>query len=229
MKTLIKKSIPLALAFAIVLSLSCCGGGDKDIILPDIVFVRAHHYPSEEEYVTGKFIGTAGYYVDKNGVIFYFEFEDEAKLIFEEKQVTIEEYADLRNIKELNKRIAEIGVATELEPVPKKDLINYYKSLSKIKKGTALELEKSITCIYSGTNYLYGVRINDNNEEEYILICEDGDFYYHNNKRSARNLYGYLRDIMPSLFAYQRKDLPTYLEDELKNKIDGGTYNEKDS
>ncbi|MCH5348962.1 MAG: hypothetical protein J1E40_06540, partial [Oscillospiraceae bacterium] len=129
-KSLIKKSITLALAFAIVLSLSCCGVGDEDIILPDIVFVDVAHIHTEKEYLTGKFVGTAGYYIDKNGKIFYFEFEDETKPIFEEKQVTIEEYSDLRNIKELNKRIAENSVDTKLEPVPKKDLINYYKSLS---------------------------------------------------------------------------------------------------
>ena len=197
---LFKISISFALAFATVLSLSCCVGGDDDIVLPDIVFVAYFHYPEKSKYLSGEFIGTSGYYIDKNGEIKYFEFEDETEPLFEKESITIEEYSDLRNIEELHKRISEIGIDTNIEPLSQEDFKKYYKELSKIEKDTKLKCEGSYITITCGSTCFYGVRINDN-KEEYIQIYEGGDTFYLNDDKYAKSLFNHLTYFFPETAA----------------------------
>lgn len=189
------KRILLLMLSILFLFTSCKNiSGDSEIVLPDIVFVAVFHYPEEIQYLSGTFIGTAGYYIDKNGEIKYFEFQDEENPIFDiEKDIekgytTMEEYIELRNLNEFHQKIREICIDTEFAPVTKSDLTESYNILLKINKKTKLGLEKDNLGTLWGTAYFYGVRINENNAEEYILIHEDGDYYYINDNRYAKKL-----------------------------------------
>lgn len=170
--------------------------------MPDIVFVMYHYYPLEREYKTGNFIGTSGYYIEKTGEIKYFEFEDEEapKILGENDgtfiKIDINEYSEYRKIDEFNKKIKEHSFDTELNPVPKEDLIGYYKSLLKINTKEKLEYESSNITAVIGLHCIYGI-ISENNEEKYILIHEDGDLYYVNDNRYAQDLYNKLLSVFP--------------------------------
>ncbi len=194
------KKIILLIISSLFLFTSCQNTSDySEVVLPDIVFVAVFHYPEEIQYLSGTFIGTAGYCIDKNGEIKYFEFQDEEKPIFdiEKGYTTIEEYTELRNLNELHKKIREICIDTEFDPVMKSDLMESYNMLLKINKKTKLGLEKDMLNTLWGTSYFYGVRINENNAEEYILIHEHGDYYYINDNRYASKLTSRLYKKFP--------------------------------
>ncbi|MCH5348963.1 MAG: hypothetical protein J1E40_06545 [Oscillospiraceae bacterium] len=191
---LLKKGVSLALAFAVVLSLSCCGGGDEDIILPDIVFVICDYGYKRWDDAPYKI---QGYYIDKNGEIKYFNITDDYEQRWPEFKITLDEYPDVRNIEELHKKITEAGVDTRLEPMPQEDLMNYYKSLMKINKKTKLEYWSNMTNTIVEFKFIYGVRINENNEEEYVLILEkgDGSYWSRDNSHVEKDLLRKLIDI----------------------------------
>lgn len=175
---------------------------DNDIVLPDIVFVKYLYYPGEQEYKTGTFEGTSGYYIDKNGYIKYFEFEDQEDRPFigdyngEFVEIDAEEYSTLRKLREFTEKIKQYGFDTQFDPIPKEDLVNYYKLLLKINSKENLKFESSYLCLVYGSYCFYGVRTNENNEEEYIVIYEGGDMYYINENKYAKDLYNELADVL---------------------------------
>lgn len=195
------KRILLLMLSILFLFTSCKSiSGDSEVVLPDIVFVAVFHYPYEMQYLSGTFIGTAGYCIDKNGEIKYFEFQDEENPIFEldKDYTTMEEYIKLRKLNELHKKIREICIDTEFAPVAKSDLTESYNMLLKINKKTKLGLEMDNLGTTWGTIYFYGVRINENNAEEYVLIHEFGDYYYINDNRYAKKLTSRLYEKFPA-------------------------------
>ncbi len=175
---------------------------DNDIVLPDIVFVKYSYYPGEREYKTGKFTGTSGYYIDKNGYIKYFEFEDQEDRPFignyngEFVEIDVEEYSTLRKLSEFTEKIRQYSFDTQFDPIPKEDLVNYYKLLLKINSKENLKFESSNLCLVFGSDCFYGVRTNENNEEEYIVIYEGGDMYYINENKYANDLYKELANVL---------------------------------
>ncbi|MBD5145233.1 MAG: hypothetical protein HDT21_04880 [Ruminococcus sp.] len=169
--------------------------------MPDIVFVMYHYYPLEREYKTGNFIGTSGYYIEKTGEIKYFEFEDEEPVFdYDNERITIEEYSNLRDIKKIHKKILENNFNTDYEPIQIEDLVDYHKYLLKINSKYKLEFNVSSVDIVLGLTCFYGVKINENKEEEYILIYEYGDFYYDNDNKYAKKIYAQLKNFFGDFF-----------------------------
>ncbi|MGN0609002.1 MAG: hypothetical protein ACI4J6_07330 [Oscillospiraceae bacterium] len=202
---MLNKIFALIVSTAMCLSLlsGCSEAETANVVMPDIVFVIFFHYPEEIEYVTGTFIGTAGYYIDKNGEIKYFEFEDKEEPAFdyEKEYITMEEYSDLRKLDELTEKIKENSFDTDFDAIQKEKLISYYKKLLKIDPKNKLENTKNSLNAVFGLTCFYGVRINGNNEKEYLVAHEYGDFYYSfiNNNYNVENLYKQLSEVFPEI------------------------------
>ncbi len=172
--------------------------------MPEIVFVTYYHFPDELEYKTGKFIGTSGYFIDKNGNIKYFEFENEEiacgflenTVVDKDTNSIYDSYSEYSILQDLNKKIQENSFETDYEPISKEKLIGYYDSLFEI-SNTKIDTDTVRIPIDQGLSCLYGVRLDENNNEEYLLLNEHGDSYFNNEDRYAEQLSEQLSSVLP--------------------------------
>ena len=201
---MLKKILNGIMAIAVcVVGLSGCGESQtEEVEMPEIVFVASFHYPGVKDYLTGTFRGTAGYCVDKNGNIKYFEFEypNDPAYDYEKECITIAEYSEMRKLSEFHKNVKASTIDTNFSAISQEDLSNYYKTSKKIKNKS--KLQKAYTYIYhqGGGLRIYGVRKNADNIEEYVLIHESWTEFYYNKDNHAEKLYNSeFRDCFPVL------------------------------
>lgn len=201
-------SIILSSIISVTLLTGC--NKQEDIVMPEIVFVAVNHYFIESEIVDDKFVDvepyiqTTGYFINSNGEIKSFEFNDETILYSKDDALnhltaSTDEYLTLRELNSFHQKISNNHSDTDYDVISKDKLIDYYGTLNKISNEKELVLEKSPINIVTGLTIFYGVRINENNEEELVLIKEDGDLYYESDDSDAEKLYEVLNDIFPSL------------------------------
>ena len=213
--SLLKKMISAALAFAVVLSLSCCGVGDEVSIdeigsettetttettaetlseeeldelvqnMPEIVFVLSYQDDNENIF---------GYYLKNTGEVKMFDFReiapDEIYDIHDVYDRLEEVIYDGLYIREHGKAFEKIISENNLKALSEDELIGYYKRLLLI-EGDAEYVKWSIG-LDGGWGYykLYGIKNNYNGEKECLLLCGDGDDseYKHSNP-DAKEIY----------------------------------------
>lgn len=188
-----RKIISVIMAIMVcVVGLSGCGESQTEVEMPEIVFAAYNWSPSETEYETGTFIGVSGSLIDSNGNIKYFEFEEtnEPYYNYDEESITMEMYSELRNMSEFHKKAVENSVDTDkYSAVSKEDLQEYYGMLEKIDTDTEMLCQGTLFPGINGLYCVYGVRINENNDVEYIPLMEIGENYYKTENNYAEKLY----------------------------------------
>ena len=208
-----KKLLSGIMAVAVcVVGLSGCGESPpEEVEMPDVVFVMYQYYPIEKEYSTGNFIGTSGCYIDKNGKIRRFEFEDEQNItgILENKNISMKNYFKTRNLDAFYEKVIENSYETEYSPIPKEDLLNCYKLLLKVDMESELNYQDPHVTAILGLYCIYGIRINEKNEMEYMMIHEFGDAFYESNNKYSNKLYKQINELIAKNKLYQ-----TWLYDE---------------
>lgn len=108
MKNKLNRIILIILSATIsVTLLSGCKKTDKNVTdMPNIVFVSFFYYPEKRVFNDGFFIGTSGYYIDKDGNIKYFELQNVIENIYVDSDISrMKEYMDFRGIPTLHKII----------------------------------------------------------------------------------------------------------------------------
>ena len=207
----------MAIAVCVV-GLSGCGESQpEEVVMPEIVFVIAFQYPGVQKYVTDTFEGTAGYYITKEGEMRYFEIDiTNNKELFEKQDyITMYDYAEILNINEIHPKITENSFDTEFEDISVEELVKKYKMLSKVRSSTKLEYMANSFCASYGATYVYGVKLNKDKQEEYILIADyDDTFFYKSNNEITKELANYLHEKFPIWSANSF----IHLENKLKEK-----------
>ena len=194
-------SIILSAIISVTLLTGC--NKQEDVVMPDILFVICFRYPDEQEYLTGDFLGTAGYYVKSNGEIRYFEFEDKEEPIFDYKQesITMNEYLNDRKINAVHTKVTENSFETDFEIVTQEKIEQCYKLSMKIDENGIVSIPNTMFSpdAVLGLSYIYSVRYNENNEPEYLMIYEYGNEYYINTDKYAEKLYAELLEVFPEI------------------------------
>ena len=208
MKNKINSSISIIIS--VIISITLLAGCNKQeaVVMPEIVFVAVNHFATDKKIIDGEYVDaepyikTKGYFINNNGEIKHFEFEDETffkKIELEDMSISMDKYCTNRNLYSFHQKISNNHSDTDYEVVSKAKLIDYYRTLNKISNDKELVLEKSPINIVTGLTIFYGVRINENNEEELVLIKEGGDLYYESDDSDAEKIYEVLNDIFPNL------------------------------
>ena len=176
--------------------------------MPEIVFVKylvSYSFPKP---------ALSGYFIDNKGNIKYFEF-DENEFIddiidstFGIPNLSFEEYLEYRNLNEFHQNLKESEVETISDPILYEDLTECYKLLLKVDRDSNLKRVTLSTPAEEDYRGIYGVILNENNEEILIPIKDWGeefytneDFYYTVNEDSyVVKLYRQLKSVSHDLF-----------------------------
>ena len=201
-----------------VVGLSGCGESKtEEMEMPEIVFVLSFHYPGVKDYLTGTFKGTAGYCIDKNGDMKYFEFEypDDPAYEYEKECITVEEYSEIRKLSEFHENVKANIIDTKFPSINKEELLDYYKLLKKIKSKNELKLAYTYAYHQGGLVRIYGVRKEKDNTEKYILIKESWDVLYNNQDSYSEKLYNSkLTNYYPTLSGFEFFNMDDKLNNE---------------
>lgn len=212
---LLKKVILFVLAFAIVLSLSCCGGDEVSIDeigsettetttettaetlseeeldelvqnMPEIVFVLSYQVYHENIF---------GYYVKNTGEVKMFDF----------REIAPDEIYDIHDVYDRLEEVTYDGLyfrkhgeilgkkkisEDDLNTLSEEKLIEYYKRLLLIEGDAEYVVKKIGRDAGWGYYNLYGIKNNNNGEKECIILWgdEDNSEYKHSNP-DAKEIY----------------------------------------
>lgn len=156
--------------------------------MPEIVFVLSHHYDDTN---------ILGYYVTNTGEIKLYDF----------RQIAPNEIYEIPDVYD---RLEEAG-CSKIEPHPslyfdettyqelliaeekftdisEKILIRDYKSLLLTDKDSEYVEYESIADMVQGYYDIYGIRYNENNEREIILLGSEGDYIFRRDDEYAKEL-----------------------------------------
>ena len=164
--------------------------------MPEIVFVS---YSIDELYDNNDKVIVSGYFVDKIGNISgYYFITDKAKddRYINDKFIDMGEYVSLRGLNEYHKMLPDNVIGSDLEPIPKADLMSYYETLLKFNKTQQLKRTTNSTEESLGLSGIYGAIIDDN-EGKLLVIIEWGDVAYKNEDPYAIELYNQLKGVLP--------------------------------
>lgn len=204
---LLKRSISLALAFAVVLSLSCCGG-DKEIIppdvgLPDIVFVM--FFWDEDPSIIGE-------YIDKDGNIRSFKFTEEegydiGNEIFNDKINKIKriyQYPEMRSISKVNDLVMqhykEADDSSIVKTINADDLNSYYNELWQINTNAKMKAcGMSVAAVADDLSCIYGIKKLNDSTSEIVFIRElNIKGYLSTKEKHTESLFAKLCDVFTS-------------------------------
>ena len=208
MKNKLNRIISIILSSIITVTFfTACEKTDKNVTdMPNIVFVSFFYYPEKRVFNDGFFIGTSGYYIDKDGNIKYFELQNVIENIYVDSDIIrMKEYMDFRGIPTLHKIIEKNSIEAESETISTvsvEQLENYYNMLLNIDADGKLAYDfvgdKSSGIVIqsvSGIKCTYGVKYNSNGELEFVLLNENGNEYYINKNEKAEDLYQIINSI----------------------------------
>ena len=195
----------ISIILSVIIGVTFLTGCNKQeaVVMPEIVFVICFRYPLEQEYLTGNFLGTAGYCVKSNGEIRYFEFEDNEESIVDYKQdnITMNEYLNYRKINDVHTKIVENSFETAFELVTQEKIEQCYELSTKINEDGTVSTPNTMfsPAAVLGLTYIYSVRYNENNALEYLMVYEYGNEYYINSDKYAEKLYIELLEVFPEI------------------------------
>lgn len=208
------KKIIVTAFLGVLMLLTCFIAVEKDSEqlyeeMPDIVFVAAFssHYQSEA--------GTAGYYIEKSGVVKYFHLDENkmfscdfsklpAERVALNHSTTIEDFSLICGISEFHEEIQKNSISHDM--VDSESVISCYRTLLRIDENKSLYHPMFVPCMLVDDYRCYGVRFNDNNEEEYILIKESSNLWYENTDEYAKRLYEQLSIVYPEMSWWEMKN-----------------------
>lgn len=203
MKTLIKKSISLALAFATLLSLSCCGVNDEPISEPPIIEATkatpgesATQTLSEEELNElaqnmPEIVFVMSHHYDEatiktNILGFYITNTGEMKM-YDFRQIAPDEMYEIPDVYDRLEEAtcleldfggypnSENITENDMIPTSQKELTEYYKKLLLITKEAVYSKKSATLDTIMGNYKYYGIRNNSNGEKECILFWGRGN------------------------------------------------------
>lgn len=201
------KRILVTAFLGVLMVLTCFVSSEKDseklyAEMPDIVFVAVYSNTSQSET-----IGTSGYYIEKDGTVksFYFDerlpfdgdyskIDDKLSLDYE---MTIEDFSSVFGLDELHKKIQANSV--NCGSVSRENVIDCYRTLLKINEKSTLYAPEVTILMIVDEYRCYGVRLNENNEEEYVIIEVQGNSFWKNDTNQANRLYEQLTVVYPEL------------------------------
>lgn len=201
------KRILVTAFLGVLMVLTCFVSAEKDSEklyseMPDIVFVAVYSNTSQSET-----IGTSGYYIEKDGTVksFYLDerlpfdgdyskIDDKLSLDYE---MTIEDFSSVFGLDELHKKIQANSV--NCGSVSRENVIDCYRTLLKINEKSTLYAPEVTILMIVDEYRCYGVRLNENNEEEYVIIEVQGNSFWKNDTNQANRLYEQLTVVYPEL------------------------------
>ena len=201
------KRILVTAFLGVLMVLTCFVSSEKDseklyAEMPDIVFVAVYSNTSQSET-----IGTSGYYIEKDGTVksFYLDerlpfdgdyskIDDKLSLDYE---MTIEDFSSVFGLDELHKKIQANSV--NCGSVSRENVIDCYRTLLKINEKSTLYAPEVTILMIVDEYRCYGVRLNENNEEEYVIIEVQGNSFWKNDTNQANRLYEQLTAVYPEL------------------------------
>ena len=201
------KRILVTAFLGVLMVLTCFVSSEKDSEklyseMPDIVFVAVYSNTSQSET-----IGTSGYYIEKDGTVksFYLDerlpfdgdyskIDDKLSLDYE---MTIEDFSSVFGLDELHKKIQANSVS--YGSVNRESVIDCYRTLLKINEKSTLYAPEVTILMIVDEYRCYGVRLNENNEEEYVIIEVQGNSFWKNDTNQANRLYEQLTVVYPEL------------------------------
>lgn len=201
------KRIFVTAFLGVLMLLTCVASSEKDseklyAEMPDIVFVAVYSNTSQSEKT-----GITGYYIEKDGTVksFYLDerlpfdgdyskIDDKLSLDYE---MTIEDFSSVFGLDELHKKIQANSVS--YGSVNRESVIDCYRTLLKINEKSALYAPEVTILMVVDEYRCYGVRLNENNEEEYVIIEVQGNSFWKNDTNQANRLYEQLTTVYPEL------------------------------
>ena len=212
------KRIFVTVFLGALMLLTCFVSAEKDseklyAEMPDIVFVAVYSNTSQSEKT-----GITGYYIEKDGTVKYFHLKhldkcnffscDFSKISAERLDLdyvpTIEDFSSICNIAEFHEEIQKNSIGHDM--VDRESIISCYRTLLRINENKPLFSPMFVPCMVVNDYRCYGVRFNDDNDEEYILIKESSNLWYKNTDEQAKRLYEQLNIVYPEMSYWEMEN-----------------------